>query len=281
MYNAIKKKVYILLHPEIGATKWEKIINIFIITLILLNIIAVMLETVNSIHEPYKQFFRDFDTVSVIIFSIEYILRVWSSNADPKYKHSINGRLRYMVSVNALIDLMAILPWYLQSIVGFDLRVLRILRLLRFFRLFRLTAYTKSVKMVVHVFKSTFNELLLSLGLAVFLIIISSSVIYFAEHGAQPKVFTSIPQTIWWSVTTLTTVGYGDMIPKTVIGKILTSIILLAGVALLALPAGIITAGFLEEIRRAKNGSHIHNGSHVCPHCGMPLEEVEQEKHTS
>ena len=271
MYHATKTRVHILLHPELGDTKWDKIINGFIIILIILNVIAVMLETVQWIHEKYYEFFHVFDVVSVIIFTIEYILRVWSSNHDPRYKHSIYGRFKYMISTDAIIDALAILPFYLHAIIGFDLRILRILRLLRFLRLFRLTAYMKSAKMVKNVFKSRANELKLSLVLIIFLIIIASCLLYFAEHLAQPKIFSSIPATIWWAVVTVTSVGYGDMVPITVIGKMLTGIIALSGLALLALPAGIITSGFLEEIGKTKNKKHG-----VCPHCGEPLDQVEQ-----
>jgi voltage-gated potassium channel len=268
MYYSVKRKVHSLLHPEIGNTKWDKFINVFIIILILLNVAAVMLETESSIHEPNKEFFHFFDTVSVTIFTIEYVLRVWSANLEPQYRHSVYGRLRYMLTPGALIDLLAILPFYIHVMVGLDLRVLRVLRLLRFLRLFRLTAYMKTTRMVINVFKAVKNELLLALVLAFFLIVISSSLVYFAEHVAQPDKFTSIPATLWWSVVTLTTVGYGDMIPITATGKIFTAIILLAGVALFALPAGIITAGFLEETRRNK-GHKVQK----CPHCGEPIEE--------
>src|SRR5687768_1891927 len=275
MYHATKKKVYSLLHPEIGDTKLDKVINGFIIFLIASNIVAVILETVPSIYQKHESFFHYFDIISVIIFTIEYILRVWSANHEEKYKHSIHGRLRYMLSWPALIDLLAILPFYANVFVGFDLRILRIFRLLRFYRLFRLTAYMKATKLVKNVFKAVVNELLLCLVLALFLIIISSSLVYFAEHQAQPDKFKSIPSTIWWSVVTLTTVGYGDLIPITPMGKIFTSIILLAGVAIFALPAGIITAGFLEEIRKRKSSKR----SNSCPHCGMPLEEEEHKNH--
>jgi voltage-gated potassium channel len=274
MYRKVKYKVYTLLHPELGHTKWDRLVNVVIISLILLNVTAVILETVNSIHEPYKKFFHWFDTFSVTIFSIEYILRVWSSNADHKFRHGILGRLRYMITLGSIIDLLAILPFFLNIMVGFDLRVLRMIRLLRFLRLFQLTSYLKATKMVVNVFKNNINELLLSFVLAIFLIMISSSLVYFSEHLVQPDKFSSIPATIWWSVTTLTTVGYGDMIPVTLAGKFFTSIILLAGVAIFALPAGIITAGFLEEIR-----SHKRHKNMLCPHCGLPVEEPAHAEH--
>jgi voltage-gated potassium channel len=275
MYHHTKKKVHGLLHPEIvGDKRWDKIINVFIIILIALNIIAVILETVETIHNQFRTFFFYFDIVSVIIFSIEYVLRVWSSNHEEKYKHSFWGRLKYMFSLGALIDLAAILPSIFALFMGinFDLRELRILRLLRVLRLFRLTAYTESVHMIANVFKKRKNELMLSFILAVFLIIISSCVIYFAEHlhpmpGEKESRFTSIPATIWWSVVTLTTTGYGDMYPITNFGKAMASVIMLTGIAFFAIPAGILAAGFQEEFRRNRAIK-----THRCPHCGEPID---------
>lgn len=263
MYQKFKKDVHILLHPELGNSKWDKFLNAFILTLIVLNVVAVMLETVHPLYKQYKTAFDTFDLISVIIFTIEYILRVWSSNVEKKYAGSVKGRLKYMLTGGALIDLLAFFPWYLHHIIGFDLRVLRILRLLRFLRLFRLTAYTKSAQMIFNVFSSRIKELLLSLLLAIFLIIISSCIIYFAEHNVEGTQFTSIPATLWWSVVTLTTTGYGDMYPVTAIGRALTGVIMLTGVAFFALPAGIITAGFLDEMRIIRKGKN-----YKCPHCG-------------
>ena len=275
MYHKTKKTVHGLLHPEIvGDGNWDKVINTFIIVLIILNVTAVMLETVPTLHPRYDDFFYYFELVSVIIFTVEYILRVWSSNHDPKYRHSIHGRLRYMVTPGALIDMLAILPFYVSIIIGLDLRMLRMLRLLRFFRLFRLTAYMKAAKLVTNVFKSKFHELLLSLILIMFLIIIASCLVYFAEHLEPDTKFTSIPATIWYAVVSLTTVGYGDMIPVTLWGKIFSSIILLAGVALFALPAGIITSGFLDEMRKIRNPI-----IRKCPHCGKPIEAPGEHEH--
>lgn len=271
MYNATKKKVHGLLHPEIvGDKHWDKVINVFIIVLIILNVVAVILETVGPIQAKFKSFFYYFDWVSVIIFTIEYVLRVWSSNHEEKYKHHIWGRLRYMFSLGALIDLIAIIPSYLHAVIGLDLRILRMLRLLRIFRLFRLTAYTESAHMIANVFKRRKNELGLSFVLAIFLIIIASCIMYFAEHltpTEETSLFKSIPHTIWWSVVTLTTTGYGDMYPLTNLGKAMASVIMLTGVAFFAIPAGILSAGFQEEFRRNKIIK-----THKCPNCGEPID---------
>jgi len=268
MYHKTKKQVHSLLHPELGNSKPVRLLNGFIIVLIILNVIAIMLETVDEIYRPNARFFRIFDLVSVIIFTVEYVLRVWSSNHDPRYAHFLHGRLRYMLSAGALIDLLAFLPFYVHVFVGLDLRVLRILRLLRFLRLFQLTAFMKSTQLVKNVFKTRANDLKLSLVLILFLIIIAACLVFFAEHRVQPQLFSSIPATLWWSVMTVTTVGYGDMIPITATGKIFTSLISVMGLAIFALPAGIITAGFLEETRKSRNGK-----GPVCPHCGKPQEE--------
>jgi voltage-gated potassium channel len=268
MYQTTKRKVHILLHPELGESKADKFVNAFIITLIVLNVIAVMLETVKPLHEKYERIFHYFDMISVGIFTIEYVLRVWSCTHDPRYKGSVKGRIKYVLTPGALIDLLAFLPTYFHAFLDFDLRILRLLRFFRFFRLFRLTAYTKSAQMIFNVFKSRFNELVLSFVMVIFLIIIASCLLFFAEHNAQPDDFSSIPATMWWAVVTLTTTGYGDMTPETSIGKVLAGTIMLSGVALFALPAGIITAGFLEEFRFSKK----YKG-HNCPHCGKSLDE--------
>jgi voltage-gated potassium channel len=281
MYHKTKQKVHGLLHPEIvGDNRWDKVINIFIVVLIILNVVAVMLETMPSIEKNADAmlFFHYFDIVSVIIFTIEYVMRVWSSNHEEKYKGRFRGRLKYMLSPGALVDLLAILPSYLQAFIGLDLRILRMLRLMRFFRLFRLTAYTKPAQMINNVFRKRKNELALSFILAIFLIIIASCVMYFAEHlhpapGATASLFTSIPKTIWWSVVTLTTTGYGDMYPVTNLGKGLASIIMMTGVAFFALPAGIITAGFIDEFRLTRIKK-----TNRCPHCGEPI-DLEKNDH--
>jgi voltage-gated potassium channel len=269
MYNHIKKHVHILLHPSQGNSKWDKIINIFLISLILANLAATIIETDHEIYERYADFFHAFDAVSVAIFSLEYILRVWSVTHETKYKHWFWGRLKYMVSWEALIDLAAILPFFLYSYTVIDLRSLRLLRLLRLLRIFRLTNYTKSTRMIANVFRSRFNELLLSFVLTVSLIIIAACLMYFAEHNAvhEGGEFSTIPKTLWWSVVTLTTTGYGDMVPVTTVGRLLTGVIMLIGVGFFALPAGIITAGFLEEARKHRKHDYIK-----CPHCGQSVD---------
>lgn len=265
MYKKTKHKVHLLLDPSDGGTIWDMVINSIIVVLILLNTFAVILETVDSLFVAYKNIFKGFELFSVAFFSIEYILRIWSCTSMDKYKGTIKGRLKYMTSAGAIIDLLAILPFYLPLIIGFDLRFIRILRLLRFFRFFKLGRYLNASRIISNVFKSKKEELVLSFVITLFLIIIASSVMYYAEHDAQPDKFSSIPETMWWSVATLTTVGYGDTYPITGLGKILTACISILGIGMFALPAGILASGFSDEFKKLKNEKEC------CPHCGEEL----------
>ena len=221
--------------------------------LILLNVAAVIIETVQPIYEKYHPFFDAFEIISVIIFSIEYIIRVWACTALEKYKHPVWGRLKYMVSLGAIIDLLAILPFYLPLIMAStDGRILRILRLFRLFRIFKMGRYSMAFNLISVVMKKRKAELTVSLTLLVMMLIFASTLMYYIESDANPDGFQSIPQTMWWGVATLTTVGYGDVYPITPLGKFLAGIIAILGVGLFALPAGIIASGFESELSNKK-----------------------------
>jgi voltage-gated potassium channel len=211
MYPTIKKHIYILLDPSEGDSFWNKLIDGFVISLILLNVIAVILETVDSLFLAYGSLFQAFEIFSVCFFTIEYSLRVWTCTYIDKFKHPITGRLRYIFSLGSLIDLLAIVPFYLPLSTIYDFRFVRIFRLIKFLRVFKLGRYLNATKIISNVFKSKKEELVLCLLITVTLIVVASSLMYFVEHDAQPDKFSSIPETMWWSVTTLTTVGYGDV----------------------------------------------------------------------
>ena len=264
MYTDIKKRVHLLLDPRQRGTIWQKMINSFIISLILLNTLAVILETVDYIYQPNRIFFEKFDLFSIIIFTIEYLLRIWSYDQNPVYGKGIKGRLAYVFSPASIIDLLAILPFYLPLFISFDLRFIRILRLFRLTRFFKLGRYINASKTIKKVFDAKKEELVISLLITFFLIIIASSLMYFTEHTAQPGKFSSIPETMLWSVATLTTVGYGDVFPITVLGKTLSACISILGISLFALPAGILASGFSDEFKKLKIKSY-------CPHCGKEI----------
>lgn len=265
MYVTLKTRTYLLLDPNKGGTMWDRLINSFIVSLIILNTLAVILETVNSFYNHYKPWFQFVETLSVIVFSIEYILRLWVSTSIEKFSDPIRGRMKYICTPGAIIDLVAILPFYLPLLAAIDLRFIRVLRLVRFLRFFKLGRFLNASKVINNVFKAKKDELSLSVGITLVLIIVASSVMYFVEHDAQPDKFSSIPETMWWSVATLTTVGYGDMFPITTLGKTLTAFISILGIGMFALPAGILASGFSDELKKNKQKT-------CCPHCNKEIE---------
>ena len=254
---------YILDVPRPGDTL-SRGFDIFIISLIALNVIALIAETVAGIHQLAPSFFRWFDVVSVLIFTVEYILRVWTCTEAPQYRSAVRGRIKYIFSSLALIDLLAILPFYLPF-VGFDLRSIRAVRLFRFFRVMRIARYSNALRVLGRVFKAKKAELVTASFFLMILLIIASTFMYFAENASQPEVFSSIPAAMWWAVATITTVGYGDICPITAGGKVIASIISILGIGMFALPTGILGAGFVEEMQNRKNGVR------KCPHCGESI----------
>ncbi len=224
-------------------------LNVFMVALIGLNVLMVILESVPSIAGRYTTLFSRFELFSVAVFSIEYILRCWASPADPRgiYARPVAGRLRYMISPMAVIDLLAIAPFFLQRYTGIDLRFLRVFRL---FRLLKLTRYFPALTLIGRVANQQRRALLSALFVMLTLLITTSSVMYLIEREAQPEAFGSIPAAMWWGMATLTTVGYGDVVPVTVVGQIAGTVIALSGIAMFALPAAILASGFAQEIRQ-------------------------------
>lgn len=267
MNQQIKIRVFRILEGLDESDYISKSFHIFITALILLNVIAVVLETVQSISQRFSQFFSAFEIFSVIIFTIEYLLRLWSCTTNPAYHKPITGRIRFAMTPLALIDLLAILPFYLPIFVHLDLRIIRILRLFRIFRVFKLARYSESVKILSSVIKRKKEELLIVFFVLFILLIVASSLMYFVENDAQPNVFSSIPMAMWWCIVTLTTVGYGDIYPITVLGRILGGIIALLGIGMFALPTGILASAFAEELQKK------HERPKICPHCGKVIDK--------
>ncbi|MDO6736918.1 ion transporter [Wenyingzhuangia sp. 2_MG-2023] len=239
----------------------------FIYTLIVLNVCALILESYDELRQHYSFFFHAFEVFSVAIFTLEYFIRIWISD---KTKEDKRERINFAFSTMGIIDLIAILPFYLPFIFPFDLRVLRILRLFRLLRIFKLGRYSKSLKTIRYIFKETKAELSITVFVTFVLMILSSTLMYYIEHDDQPEQFGSIGDAFWWSVATLTTVGYGDVFPVTAWGKLLSGIIALIGIGFVALPTGIISSAFIEKIQNDKK-KHP-NQTCNCPHCGKKIE---------
>jgi voltage-gated potassium channel len=249
--NKFRQRLNSILEKHPFKDTISKAINIFIITLIILNVISVILETEESL-KVYSKLFRWFEIFSVGIYTIEYFLRLWSITADKKYKHPFAGRLRYMGQPFAIIDLLAILPFYLPLLIPFDLRFIRILRLFRIFRVLKLGRYSVALQSIGRVIKNKSAELISVVFVISVLLVVTSGCMYYIEHEAQPKQFPSIMSTMWWSVVTLTTVGYGDVYPITPLGKFFGAIIAFLGIGMFALPAAILASGFTKEIKQVK-----------------------------
>jgi voltage-gated potassium channel len=260
----MKKKIHNLLSvsQKKGDASWW--FDFFIISLISLNVLAIILESVNTIKDEYDLLFRHFEFFSISVFTIEYLLRVWTTDSLKKLKKPIIDRIKYCLTPMAIIDLFAILPFYL-SFLGIDLRILRMIRVFRLFRLLKIVRYLNALKIIKKVFLEKKEELIISFILTIFLLLFSSTLMYYVENEAQPELFSSIPETMWWGIATLTTVGYGDVYPITTLGKVLGGAVTIIGIGLFALPTGILASGFSDHI------SQKEDNSKKCPHCGEKL----------
>ena len=225
-----------------------KIIHIGLACLIVLNVIAVILESVEYWSVVHGPIFRAFDIISVGLFTLEYLTRLWGAVdlPSPRFRHPVWGRLRWALSPSAIIDLLAIAPFYIGIVIDVDLRVLRVLRIMRILKLSR---YSIALTVIVDVIRQEIRSIGAMLIVFAVVVVLSGSMVYLAEHHAQPEVFRDIPSSLWWSVVTITTLGYGDMVPVTVMGKILAAMTAITGLGMIALPSGFLASGFAEQLR--------------------------------
>ena len=248
-----QKRVFEIIEKGQPEDRVSRYCDLFLFTLIVLNLAAVCLETIDTLYAQYKSLFTFIELVSVTIFSIEYVLRIWSRAAEPdgKHKGALAKRLAYIFSFTGIIDLMAILPSIIPLLLGgVDLRWLRILRLMR---LLKFSHYSSALEDLISAVRHESRSFVATLYLLVVALLISSSMIYVAEQAAQPEHFGSIPQAMWWTVVTLTTVGYGDIVPMTVAGKFIATLTALMGVCVVALLTGIVATGFTNQVAMRRN----------------------------
>lgn len=257
----VKKRVFQIIQPYDGNDLASKIFDWFIIVIIVINVFLVILDTFSGFPEWTLSLFRTVEVVSVIIFSIEYLLRLWTSDYIFINHKAVKARVKYTLSFMALVDLFAILPFYLPFIFPIDLRILRMLRLLRLLRLFKVNRYTHALASVGNVLKRKATQLLSSMFVVLILMVMASILMYAIENEAQPEVFNNAFSGLWWAVATLTTVGYGDIYPITLLGKALGAVIAILGIGLVAVPTGIISAGFMEDISHEKEAENKNNNS--------------------
>jgi voltage-gated potassium channel len=240
--------------------------DVFIVTLILLNVVAMVVESVKRIYAAVPMWFLAFEYFSVAVFTVEYAARIWTCVEDPQYSRPVLGRIRFALTPLAIVDMLAVLPFYLPF-VSVDLRVLRMFRLLRIMRLMRvakLARYSESFQMLMRVLRAKREQLISAVFILLVMLIVAATLAFYAENQAQPKAFSSIPAAMWWAAVTLTTVGYGDIYPVTALGKLIGALVAMLGIGMFALPTAILGAGFLEDLEQRKKARR-------CPYCGKEI----------
>jgi voltage-gated potassium channel len=255
--TSIRKSIFAIVEPAEKPRSVSKAFDVLILTLIVANTISVILESFDSVYLAWQIFFRRFELVSVIIFTIEYSLRLIT--AEDKYPgpSKLKSYTTFVFSPQALIDLAAIVPFYLPFLFAFDLRFIRILRLLRLSRMFKLTRYSSSLQLLGRVLARVKERLYITLFVTALLLIVSGALLYYVETDAQPEVFPNMAASFWWAMATLTTVGYGDIYPVTASGKLIASLIAVLAIGLVALPTGIISAGFIVQLEEDSRNRRV------------------------
>ncbi len=228
--------------------KFHKQFDRLIYLLISVNVLAMILESHENLRLAYGQQFFYFELASILVFSFEYLYRIYHAYRSG----GSQGIVSYVFSVFGLIDLISILPFYLNQFLTLDGRFLRILRLFRLTRLFKFGRKSESLKVFTKALEAVKSELLFTLFLSILTILFSASAIYYLEYDAQPDKFSSISEAIWWATISLATVGYGDVYPITIGGKIFATLISLVGIGVVAIPTGVISASFVEQINKQK-----------------------------
>lgn len=260
----LQRRLWEILEPARAGDHVSRWFDIGLLLLITLNVVAVLLESVDAFRLEWATALHGFEAVSIVAFTIEYLLRLHTCTADSRFRGPVTGRMRFALTPAALVDFLSLAPFYLPFL-GVDLRVLRVLRLFRVYRMTRVGAFHRALPLILNVLRKRRAELSVCLTLLLLLLVIASTLMYFVEHEAQPDKFASIPAAMYWAVATLTTVGYGDIVPVTAWGKVLAGVFAILGISFFALPTSILGAGFLEELQRTRKS--------VCPHCGRDLHD--------
>ena len=275
MIKAIKKRTHEILEVSRPNDKASRAVDIGLMCLILINVALIIADTFDLPPHAVK-IGGIVETISVVIFTIEYILRLWVADLSYPELPPFRARLKYIRSFAAVIDLVSLLPSFISAMSA-NFMILRMLRVLRLLRAFKLNRYTHALHDIGEVFRKKASQLISSMLVVSFLMVISSVLMYDAEHEAQPEVFDNALSGLWWAIATLTTVGYGDIYPVTAIGRVMSAIIALLGIGLVAVPTGIITAGFSEHISQKqaeaeKTAKTDDEEKKYCPYCGHKLD---------
>jgi voltage-gated potassium channel len=246
--RTLRAKVFALLVPTGHSGRLHTYIDNFIVFWVALSITCVILESVESIRALFAVEFRVVDMMAFTIFTIEYIARVYTAPENPKYKHFRVPHWAHIRSGSAIIDLLAILPFVLESLFSqhVDLRFLRVFRLIR---MLKLTRYTSALETLYKVVQREWQVIFASVFVMMLLVVLTASLGFLLEHEAQPDKFENIPQSIYWAIITLASVGYGDISPITPLGRLLTVVVALIGIGIFAIPAGLLASAFTDQLR--------------------------------
>jgi len=278
-YHSVKKNVFEIIQPAEKGKLASKLFDLFIMLLILFSIVSVFIMTFNISPEAFRILVRT-EKYSLVIFTCEYFLRIWTADLLYPELKPYRARLSYVCSGMAIIDLIAILPFFLPMFLPMNLMGIRAFRLVRLLRIFKMNRYTNALVSIGEVFRKKAQEIFVSIFLVLILLVIASLLIYYVEHEAQPNKFTNAFSGLWWAVATLTTVGYGDIYPVTVVGRILAAVIAIMGIGMVAVPTSILSAGFIEILDKTNKKKECEGASDdddkpeppkYCPHCGKRL----------
>ena len=303
LYSDFKRNVFKIIQPSVDPANdclLSRIFDSVIMTLIVFSVLSVFICTFNVPDWLFRILIR-IEFISIIIFTVEYALRIWTANLLYPGLNPVRARIRYIVSPLAIIDLISILPFLVPVLHTYNLVGVRIFRLVRLLRIFKLNRYSDALASIGEVFRKRSQQMIASTFFVFIILLLASLLIYYAEHDAQPEQFGNAFSGLWWAVATLTTVGYGDIYPITPLGRFLGAIIAILGIGMVAVPTSILSAGFMEMLEKetaesgaAEKGSgqknkadhpagaddgHVHPGSadsefeppQYCPHCGKKL----------
>lgn len=260
----IKKRIFGILGIAKSRDAASRIFDIFIVTLVLINVLVLILETY-ELPNDVKDILYNVEMFSVIIFTIEYFLRIWTAEFLYHDCSKFIAKLKYMTSLSGIVDLLSIIPIFIPNVLPKGMVVIRSCRTFRILKLFDVNRRFNALTVVLRVIKNKFSQLMSMVYIISMLMLTSSILMYNAEHAAQPDVFQNAFSGLWWTVSTIATIGYGDIYPITITGKVLGIIITILGVTIVALPTAILTAGFIEEAKGEKDKISY------CPHCGKKL----------
>lgn len=265
-HRSWRRRVFVHLEPSAWASGSLSPANRFLTVAIVLSVLIAILDSEPLIHQRWGALLGWTETVLGVVFIAEYLLRAWTCVESKAYGDGWAGRLRYLRSPIALIDLLALAP-LLLNFVGNEAYIFRLFRMLRILRMARLGRFSSSLRLLTEAINSRRYELGMSLVLTGFLLLLTSTVLYVVEGGTQPEAFGSIPRTMWWAIVTLTTVGYGDAYPVTVIGRICAGLTAVAGIGVIAMPTGILASAFSDTLQRHRH-EHVHSEPPVPPPAG-------------